>query len=379
MRVDSCTDFARTGPGTLAGRFLRQTWQPVYRSEDLAPGAAKPIRIMSQDYTLYRGQSGAPYLLDARCAHRGTLLSTGWVEDDCIRCFYHGWRYDGGGQCVEQPAEDASFAAKVRVRSYPVREHLGLVWAFLGEGQQPEFPPIPGFDGDGILEVDVRYVECNYFQCLENSVDEVHVSFVHREGGSHRGVYDIPRLSAEETAYGAKRQARRPGQPVRVSHHFMPNHTRVVVPPMAGLEGAGGWRDVYLSFVPVDDETSVWFLPMHVSVSGDAADAYLRQREKHRARLAEAQPVSAIAADILAGKLAISDVIGHPAMAMIEDRVAQAGQGVIADRDQERLGRSDAVLILWRKLWMRELRKVAESRPLTQWHWSGGIQPTQGF
>src|SRR5436309_2897761 len=161
MRVDSCTDFARTGPGTLAGRFLRQTWQPVYRSEDLAPGVAKPIRIMSQDYTLYRGQSGAPYLLDARCAHRGTLLSTGWVEDDCIRCFYHGWRYDGAGQCVEQPAENESFASKVKIQSYPTQEYLGLVFAYLSDGEAPPFQRYPKLETEGVMEVGLYILKCN--------------------------------------------------------------------------------------------------------------------------------------------------------------------------------------------------------------------------
>jgi 5,5'-dehydrodivanillate O-demethylase len=82
---------------------------------------AYPIRIMSEDFTLYRGEGGTPHVVAYRCAHRGTQLSTGWVEADCLRCFYPGWKYDGSGQCVEQPAEDASFAQKVRIRSYPVR------------------------------------------------------------------------------------------------------------------------------------------------------------------------------------------------------------------------------------------------------------------
>lgn len=60
---------------------------------------------MSEQFTLFRGQSGTPYLLALRCAHRGTQLSSGWVEGDQIRCFYHGWTYDGTGQCVQQPAE----------------------------------------------------------------------------------------------------------------------------------------------------------------------------------------------------------------------------------------------------------------------------------
>src|SRR5919202_5128287 len=97
-------DSAHTGPGTLAGRFMRRFWQPVYLARELAPGYAKPIKIMSEEFTLYRGEDGAPHVVAFRCAHRGTQLSTGWVEGDCIRCFYHGWKYDGSGQCVEMPA-----------------------------------------------------------------------------------------------------------------------------------------------------------------------------------------------------------------------------------------------------------------------------------
>jgi len=84
---------------------MRSFWQPVYRAQDLAAGRALPLRIMSEDFTLYRGESGDPHLVAFRCAHRGTQLSTGWVEGDELRCFYHGWKYDGAGQCTEQPAE----------------------------------------------------------------------------------------------------------------------------------------------------------------------------------------------------------------------------------------------------------------------------------
>src|SRR6266540_3314547 len=91
------TDFSHTGPGTLAGRYLRLFWQPVYRLQDLPAGRAVPIRIMSEDLTLYRGEGGQPHLVASRCAHRGTQLSSGWVEADCIRCLYHGWKYDGSG------------------------------------------------------------------------------------------------------------------------------------------------------------------------------------------------------------------------------------------------------------------------------------------
>src|SRR4051794_16772716 len=98
-------DYALTGPDTLAGRYLRRFWHPVSAAKELAVGRAKPLRILNEDFTLYRGEGGQPFAVAFRCAHRGTQLSTGWVEGDNLRCFYHGWAYDGNGQCVEQPAE----------------------------------------------------------------------------------------------------------------------------------------------------------------------------------------------------------------------------------------------------------------------------------
>src|SRR3712207_1885017 len=103
-------DYVHTGPGTPAGRYLRRFWQPVACSHEIPAGRAKPVKIMEEELTLYRGEGGAAHVVAFRCPHRGTQLSTGWVEGDNIRCFYHGWKYDGTGQCIEQPAEDAAFA-----------------------------------------------------------------------------------------------------------------------------------------------------------------------------------------------------------------------------------------------------------------------------
>jgi 5,5'-dehydrodivanillate O-demethylase len=123
------TDYAHAGPGTPMGRILRRFWQPVAMTEDVDRQGALPVRILHEDLTVYRGASGRYHVVDFRCAHRGTQLSTGWVEGDCIRCFYHGWKYDGSGQCVEMPAEDSSFPAKVRIKSYPTQAYAGLVFA----------------------------------------------------------------------------------------------------------------------------------------------------------------------------------------------------------------------------------------------------------
>jgi 5,5'-dehydrodivanillate O-demethylase len=165
-----------TGPGTLAGRYLRSFWQPVRVAADLPAGRAIPVMLMSEEFTLYRGEGGEVHAVAFRCAHRGTQLSTGWVEGDSLRCFYHGWAYDGNGQCVEQPAEPEPFCSRIRIRSYPVQEYLGLVFVYLGEGEPPPLPRYPDFEGPARVRMYVR--NCNVVQNLEN--DAAHVHFVHR-------------------------------------------------------------------------------------------------------------------------------------------------------------------------------------------------------
>ena len=75
----------RVGRNTPMGKFMRQFWIAVDRAEDLPAGQAKPIRIMSEDYALYRGASGQAQVIDYRCPHRGAQMHLGWVEGDDIR------------------------------------------------------------------------------------------------------------------------------------------------------------------------------------------------------------------------------------------------------------------------------------------------------
>ena len=378
-RLAADLDLARTGPGTLAGRFLRQFWLPVFRAEDLPKGHAKPIRIMSEDYTLYRGESGAAQIIDQRCPHRGALMHLGWVEGDDIRCVYHGWKFDRTGQCLEQPAEEPGFARKIRTGVYPTREHLGLVYAYFGAGEPPPFPPYPAPLGGGLIENPAPpVIACNYLQCFENSLDEVHVSFVHRTGGSHHGMYDLPAIGAEETAWGVLRTGERQGEK-RLSLHYMPSCTRVVVPPMKGFDGVGGWKELYLNFVPIDDESCQWFIIYHVRVTGRDAEIYLAKREDYAKKLAAAGPAPDLAREVIAGRLPFA-AIDHPDLVRVQDVAVQAGQGAIADRAAEHLGRSDRAIILWRRILAREMIALAEGRPPKAWTPApANVVPTLGF
>src|SRR5690349_9926407 len=226
MTQEAWQDVFHTGPGTLAGRFLRTFWQPVARARDLSSGQAMPAQVMNEWITLYRGESGEPHAVAFRCAHRGTQLSVGWVEEDCIRCRYHGWMYDAAGQCVEQPGEDPAFAQRVRIRSYPTEEYLGLIFAYLGEGEPPPMRRYPDFEEPGVFEADPPEVwPCNYFNRADN--DPYHTYWTHKESNRRRAMPERPWVPSEnqyvETDYGLALPRG------RTSHFHMPNTMQLKV------------------------------------------------------------------------------------------------------------------------------------------------------
>lgn len=369
-------DLVRTGPNTPAGRYLRSYWQPIYYSKDLMAGRAVPVRIMSEDFTLYRGESGKAYSLEFRCAHRGTQLSVGSVEGECIRCFYHGWKYDGSGQCVEQPAEPESFANKIKIRNYPTQEYLGLIFVYLGDGAAPELPRYPEFEtSNALLETkDDSYVRaCNYFNNLENSLDTTHVGFVHRDHrGAFDGLKDSPTLSAEESDWGITFRVRRPSGATRTTQFGMPNifHMHTSIPSDPEI----GWKESLIWWVPIDDANHRQFRINLVPVSGQAAEIYLRRQQELRSKVDMAH--ADLAEQILAGKLHLTDVDSNRTdKVRLEDDIAQIGQGRIADRNHERLGRADVGVILIRKLWLRELLAQEEGRSSKEWRRSPELRP----
>jgi 5,5'-dehydrodivanillate O-demethylase len=369
--------FVQTGPGTLAGRYMRMFWQPIYVAGRLKPSRAVPIQVMGEKFTLYRGESGTPYVVEFRCAHRRTQLSVGWVEGECIRCFYHGWKYDSSGQCIEQPAEDASFAAKVKIRSYPAREYLGLIFAYLGEGGTPPFPRYPQLEQEGVLDVSSYVRNCNYFNTLENGVDQAHVPFTHAKSNFTKfGLnWDIPKITAQETEYGVAMYGTRSDGVARVNHYLMPNILYIKGSPD---ESAEKWRDAFAWRVPVDDMSHASFNLSLVHITGSAAERYRESRKQRRASVAKLPSAREMADAVLAGDLCIHEIEDRPDLVNIQDHVAQEGQGAIPDRDSERLGRSDAAVILMRKIWTRELRALAEGRPLKAWSCPEGLLATSG-
>jgi len=365
--------YVQTGPGTLGGRYLRGFWQPVYHGVDLECGRATPLRIMSQDFTLYRGESGAVSLIDSKCPHRAARMSIGRIEGDDIRCFYHGWKFGANGACIEQPAEGSSFAQKVTIGHYPTREYLGLIFAYLGEGEAPAFPRFPEFERfSGFVEIDSYSRACNYFQNLENALDMSHVAFVHADNrASFAGIGDGINLEAAESEWGVTYTYIRPDGEKRVQQFGMPNVFYMTALP---TDPEIGWQESVFWWVPIDDESHVQFSIHRVPANGAAADAIHARRQQRRSDIDLRH--QDVCDAILNGEKRLADVDAKRVdLVRLQDDLAQIGQGTVADRSAERLGRGDVGVVAIRKLWHRELTARQTGRPQSTWQRSAALVP----
>jgi 5,5'-dehydrodivanillate O-demethylase len=284
---------------------------------------------------------------------------------------YHGWCFNGAGQCTEQPAEEKSFANKIRIPSCPTREYLGLIFAYLGEGEAPPFPLYPHMDEEGVLEVlSTEVWPCNFFQRIDNNGDTYHVPFVHRGAYSASATNNrsgLPEISKEESPWGTTGYASFAQGWRNVFQFFMPNVYAFRNPspePECVSEDRMQWD------VPLDDEHSLEFRLRRLPLSGEAARKY-HDRQPAAAAGEPRLSVAQMGAAVLSGKLSFQDLDNFfkdkIALVHTQDYVAQVGQGLLADRGREHLGRSDIGIILFRKIWQRELRALAEGRPLKKW------------
>jgi 5,5'-dehydrodivanillate O-demethylase oxygenase subunit len=365
-------DFISTAPGTLAGTYLRRFWNPVYHCVDLKVGRPVPLRVMSENFTLYRGEGGQAFLVEARCPHRGMQLSAGRVESNAVRCFYHGWKFESDGHCSEQPAEESRFCDKVSIRTWPVKEHLGLIFAFLGDGKPPEFPLYPELERfAGLLEIDSYLRRCNYFQNVDNALDMSHVAFTH---GDNRVAFDKiglgRNLHAEESDWGVTYTFTRDEGESRVHQFGMPNSVYIAALPN---DPEIGWQESLFWWVPIDDASHIQFSIHRIPATGEMA---ARVRERRQARRSLIDIPHQDACDmILSGRTRMEDLdLDRIDLVRLQDDVAQLGQGVVVDRSREHLGRADVGVTAVRRLWRRELANLASGRPLKTWKKSETIK-----
>ena len=344
------------GPGTPAGELMRRYWLPVGLSVDVAT-QPQYVRVLGEDLVLFRTPGGQIGLMDAVCSHRGASLVYGCVEKGGLRCRYHGWVYDTSGQCIEQPGEVSRGPReeKVKQRAYPTRELGGLVFAYMGP--QPA-PVLPRFDTlvrtDGTRSAAVaRTIACNYLQIVENSMDPVHLPFVH--GESIKVWAAVPEFTVEETEFGMRQIQYRPGptpaeQYVRSVYYMLPISRMVGIPASEDdFSTPTTIRTIWA--VPIDDTNTIEFeVRFQASVNGRKLDY------KFESSPADFDVTLEVPFHQYRG--AGQPRLAYPKFFGAQDQLMQLSQGPIAKREREHLRSSDRGVLMVRKLLSQAIRDV---------------------
>ena len=360
----------RTGAGTLMGELFRRYWLPVLLAAELPEPDCAPVRVklLGERLIALRDTENRLGLIDEFCAHRGASLWFGRNEEGGLRCAYHGWKYDITGQCVEIPSEpdDPRLYQRMKLKSYPLIERGGVLWAYLGPAEhQPAPPAYEWIDvRDERRHVSKRLQECNYLQAMEGGLDSIHSTFLHRYS-----VEDDPLLKRDpESAAMLKGDPRPAFLPLtapgglhictrrkvgedryfwRVTQFLMPCFN--LFPPY-GDNPCGGH-----AWVPSDDENcwvfSIDYHPQRALTAAELEGAR-NGRGVHVPLIAGSfLPVANRRNDYLIDRAAqkarctFSGVLGVG----VQDAAIQESMGVIANRPAEHLMATDKGIVMTRR------------------------------
>lgn len=327
------------------GGLLRRHWMPIAGVSEFDEKRIKAVRLMGEDLVLYKDLSDNFGLVERACAHRRADLSYGFVEKCGLRCNYHGWAYDETGQCVEMPYEDtvaakARYKDKVKILAYPVKEHAGMIWTYMGPLPAPELPDWEPFGWkNGFRQIIISEIPCNWLQCQENSIDPVHFEWMHtnwsrrqRDPNAELGPKHM-KVAFDAFDYGLIYRRQREDLPL---DHSMWSVGRVCLWPNCFFLGDHfEWR------VPIDDENTLSIAWVFSRVPTDQ-EPYVQEKIP-----AWRGPIK----DPDTGRWISTHVIN-------QDFIAWVGQGTIADRTKEKLGLSDRGIQMLRRQLLDDLEAI---------------------
>lgn len=349
LSIEENERITRVGPGSPAGALLRRYWQPVLAAAELTDD--KPlmsIRRLGENLVIYRLTDGTYGMAAEKCPHRFASLAYGRVDHEGIRCPYHGWKFGKDGRCLEQPAEPAGSRMKDQInhKSYPVRLLGGLLFAYMGPLPAP---PLPRWDVVA-WENGKRYVQkhsvlnCNWLQCMENSVDPSHLFWLHGRTAHLAKAMDHYDEQHDFIVfdYGIMKRrttpSKEPGVKSQIDQHplIFPNTLRHV----SKDRKTGKIKHNVQCRVPVDDtHTQVYMAIFEPGPEHSPADA-----------IAPLDHVNLLKPD---GTFDMDQVLGQDAMAWVT-------QGAVADRTNERLGAADVGIVRYRRMIQQQIEVVAK-------------------
>ena len=321
----------QVGPGTRMGNLMRRYWWPVGFTEKVADEPV-PVRLLGEDLILFRNTQGKLGLLGRYCAHRRASLELGRVEQDGIRCCYHGWLYDMAGQCQEMPAEEPGcpLIKEVKIDSYKVEELGGIIFGYMGPAPAPLLPRYDLLVRDDIdREVSAGIEHCNWLQRAENAVDKYHSLALHAPVYPTIALKRPLDVQWEKRWYGFRQTAIYSEKVKNTSHFIFPSHTRRY--NARSKERPSHYLHLR---VPVDDTQTLTFYAKGFETGG--------ARGKLTTEGFEAPAVRGVYERVKDGWW---NLASHE-----QDRAAQESQGVITDRTKEFLAPSDRAIVQLRRM-----------------------------
>ena len=364
----------RVGPGKPAGTLLRRYWQPAALVDELnGQRPIKPVRLLGEDLVIYRDENGRYGLLGRACPHRGTDLAYGRLEAGGLRCAFHGWLFDVHGKCLQTPAEPdgSNMCNNSRQKAYPVVERSGILFAYMGPGEPPEFPHFDCFIAPSSHTFAFKgMIDCNWLQSLEVGIDPAHTSFLHRffhdedpkEGygklfrdnsiDSEMPMTKImrefprPRIEVEPTDFGFRlltlREISAKNMHVRVTNLMFPN---AFVIPMSQEMTITQWH------VPIDDRRHYWYA-IFTSFGAPVNKDEMRRQRLELYELPDYVPRKnkSNGYGFDPHEQEHETYTGMGADINVHDQWACESMGEIADRTQEHLGQSDKAIAAYRRL-----------------------------
>lgn len=382
MSQEQNDQITRTGAKTPAGKLMRRYWQPAALVQELSgERPIVPVRLLGQDFVLFRDEQGRYGMLDRDCPHRGADLAFGRLEDGGLRCAFHGWLFDVAGNCLQMPAEPVGsrFCENLKQQAYPVVEKNGILFAWLGKGEPPAFPELDCFTAPDTHAFAFKgHMECNWLQALEVGIDPAHASFLHRffhdedvsesYGKQFRGAsagtsvpmtkilreYDRPIINVERTEYGlriiALRELDEERTHIRVTNQVFP---QAFVIPMSSEMTITQWH------VPVDDENCYWYA-IFTSFGAPVDKAKMTAQRLELYELPEYRSRKNRSNDygFDPHEQKHETYTGMGADINVHDQWAVESMGRIQDRTREHLGQSDKAIIQYRRLLREQIERV---------------------
>ncbi|MGW4528686.1 Rieske 2Fe-2S domain-containing protein [Amycolatopsis sp. NPDC004378] len=364
-------DYIEANRDSIPFTGLREYWYPVLESRKLRNNTPLPMTVCGDDVVFFRDAEGKAVALANRCPHRSALLSLGQVgitEPGTITCRYHGMTFDGSGACTAYLADGPGSPAvgKIHARSYPVEEHGGLAWIYMGD-KKPEsvldsVPHARSVFAQRSLIVRPVQLPYSHLNMLDNATDLTHVGCLHRTCVLFGDQKPFGEIDAEEVPGGVRAWYKQPGEHPGVMHidsieWYLPN----LVYHAPGDLG-GGLGEGWFWFTPRDEAGFTGWLIIGVDVKGGAA----------------ARALFGAATRLLSGSL-FSERFGLGTLAACltaGDAPMQASQGRVVRWDTERLARGDRSVTKARQVIQRAHRaEVAERRAAFD---AGGLRDEPG-